>query len=72
MTAIESGGQEIAIQAAKNFWALRSLGVTVRKTNDTVIATRCIENGSFGHRVKITLPVQFPAQAADLPLPTQA
>jgi hypothetical protein len=39
------GGQEIAIQAAKNFRALRSLGVTVRKTIDTVIATRCIESG---------------------------
>ncbi len=39
------GGQEIAIQAAKNFWALRNLGVTVRKTIDKVIATRCIESG---------------------------
>jgi predicted nucleic acid-binding protein len=39
------GGQEIAIQAAKNFRALRVLGVSVRKTIDTVIATRCIENG---------------------------
>jgi len=39
------GGQEIAIQAAKNFRALRRLGVTVRKTIDTVIATRCIESG---------------------------
>ena len=33
------------IQAAKNFRALRVLGVTVRKTIDTVIATRCIESG---------------------------
>ena len=41
----ELGGQEIAIQAAKNFRALRKLGVTVRKTIDTVIATRCIEGG---------------------------
>ena len=31
--------------AAKNFRRLRSLGVTVRKTINTVIATRCIENG---------------------------
>jgi predicted nucleic acid-binding protein len=42
---VELGGQEIAIQAAKNFRALRKLGVTVRKTIDTVIATRCIESG---------------------------
>ena len=34
-----------AIQAARNFRALRALGVTVRKTIDTVIATRCIESG---------------------------
>ena len=45
LTVIELGGEEIAIQAAKNFRALRSLGVTVRKTIDTVIATRCIESG---------------------------
>jgi predicted nucleic acid-binding protein len=45
LTVVELGGQEIAIQAAKNFRALRSLGVTVRKTIDTVIATRCIESG---------------------------
>ena len=32
-------------KAAKNFRALRRLGVTVRKTIDTVIATRCIESG---------------------------
>jgi predicted nucleic acid-binding protein len=42
---IELGGPEIAIQAAKNFRTLRRLGVTVRKTIDTVIATRCIESG---------------------------
>jgi len=45
LAVVELGGQEIAIQAAKNFRALRSLGVTVRKTIDTVIATRCIANG---------------------------
>ena len=33
------------MQAAKNFRALRALGVTVHKTIDTVIATRCIESG---------------------------
>ena len=45
LTVVELGGQKIAIQAAKNFRALRRLGVTVRKTIDTVIATRCLESG---------------------------
>ena len=42
LVIVNLGGQEIAIQAAKNFRALRALGITVRKTIDTVIATRCI------------------------------
>ena len=42
---VELGGQEIAIQAARNFRALRKRGVTIRKTIDSVIATRCIESG---------------------------
>jgi predicted nucleic acid-binding protein len=42
---VELGGQDIAIQAARNFRALRSLGITVRKTIDTIIATGCIANG---------------------------
>ena len=45
LVIVELGGREIAVQAAKNFRALRNLGVTVRKTIDTVIATRCIESG---------------------------
>jgi predicted nucleic acid-binding protein len=45
LKVVELGGQQIAIQAAINFRALRRLGVTVRKTIDTVIATRCIEGG---------------------------
>ena len=45
LQVVELGGREIAIQAAKNFRALRRLGVTVRKNIDTVIATRCIESG---------------------------
>jgi predicted nucleic acid-binding protein len=45
LLVVELGGQKTAIQAARNFRALRRLGVTVRKTNDTVIATRCIESG---------------------------
>jgi predicted nucleic acid-binding protein len=42
---VELCGGEIAIQAARNFRALRKAGVTVRKTIDTLIATRCIESG---------------------------
>ncbi len=42
---VDLAGQGIAIQAARNFRVLRSLGVTVRKTIDTVIATRCMESG---------------------------
>ena len=45
LSVVDLGGQEIAIQAAKNYRALRPLGVTIRKTIDTVIATRCIESG---------------------------
>ena len=45
LTVVDLGGQEIAIQAARNFRALRNLGVTVRKTIDSVIAPRCIESG---------------------------
>jgi predicted nucleic acid-binding protein len=44
LTVVELGGQEIAIKAARNFRKLRCLGVTVRKTIDTIIATRCLES----------------------------
>lgn len=39
------GGADVAVEAAKNYRELRRLGVTVRKTIDTVIATRCIVSG---------------------------
>lgn len=39
------GGEAIAVEAARNFRRLRALGVTVRKTIDTIIATRCIVSG---------------------------
>lgn len=45
LLVVEIGGLNIAIQAARNFRELRRHGVTVRKTIDTVIATRCIESG---------------------------
>ena len=44
LVIVDVAGQKTAIQAARNFRVLRALGVTVRKTIDTVIATRCIES----------------------------
>ena len=45
LVVMDLAGQDIAIQAARNFRALRERGITVRKTIDTVIATRCIASG---------------------------
>jgi len=45
LTVVPIGGADIAIAAAQNFRALRKLGVTIRKTIGTLIATRCIESG---------------------------
>ena len=45
LDVVDIGGIDIAIQAARNFRTLRGLGITVRKTIDTLIATRCIEGG---------------------------
>lgn len=42
---VEIAGHAIAVKAAMNFRLLRAKGVTVRKTIDTLIATRCIEDG---------------------------
>src|SRR3546814_10309568 len=42
---IDIGGRDVAIQAARNFQTLRGKRITVRKTIDTLIATRCIEDG---------------------------
>jgi len=42
---IEIGGYHVALQAAKNYRMLRARGVSIRKTIDTLIATRCIEDG---------------------------
>lgn len=44
LDVVTLGGLEMAIQAARNFRALRARGVTIRKTIDTLIATRCIES----------------------------
>lgn len=42
LTQVTLGGPDIVIPAANHHRQLRSLGITVRKTIDTVIATRCI------------------------------
>ena len=43
--ALAVGGMEIAFEAARNYRRLRALGITPRKTIDTLIATRCIADG---------------------------
>ena len=42
---ITIAGMELAVNAARNYRKLRSMGVTVRGTVDVLIATRCIANG---------------------------
>lgn len=44
LDVVDIGGVEIGIAAARNFRLLRSRGIRVRKTIDTLIATRCIES----------------------------
>ncbi len=39
------GGEDVAVEAARNHRRLRALGVTWRKTIATIIATRCIGSG---------------------------
>ncbi len=45
LTIVRLGGYRLSIQAARNFRILRGHGFTVRKTIDSLIATRCIEDG---------------------------
>ena len=45
LTLVQIGGEAVAIQAARNFRSLRAQGMTIRKTIDTLIATRCIMDG---------------------------
>lgn len=45
LDVVELGERDVAVQAATYFRRLRRLGVTARKTIDTVIATRCIRDG---------------------------
>lgn len=47
----ETGGEHLAIEAARNFRSLRRRGHTVRKTIDCLIATFCLRQGhSLLHR----------------------
>lgn len=46
LTVVRVGGEEVAIEAARNFRRLRAKGVTVRKTIDSLIATYCILNAT--------------------------
>jgi predicted nucleic acid-binding protein len=47
----ETGGQDLAVESAKNFRALRRQGRTVRRTMDCLIATLCLTQGhSLLHR----------------------
>jgi predicted nucleic acid-binding protein len=45
MEAVTIGGPDIAVVAARNFRLLRAKGITVRKTIDCLIASRCIVDG---------------------------
>jgi predicted nucleic acid-binding protein len=42
---IDLAGYDLAIKASENYRSLRAMGITIRKTIDTLIATRCIEDG---------------------------
>ena len=37
-------GQNMALKSAENYRRLRKMGITIRKTNDVIIASFCIEN----------------------------
>lgn len=42
---IDLAGYDLAVKASENYRVLRAMGITIRKTIDTLIATRCIEDG---------------------------
>lgn len=42
---VEIGGRDVMVEAARYFRYLRGRGITIRKTIDTLIATRCIVSG---------------------------
>lgn len=44
-TRLDLCGYDLAVKAAENYRVLRNRGITIRKTIDTLIATRCIADG---------------------------
>lgn len=59
-TQIDLAGHNMAVRAARNFRILRAKGITVRKTIDTIIATRCIEDSlTLLHSDKDFIPFQM-------------
>jgi predicted nucleic acid-binding protein len=51
LEVFETGGVDLATEAARNYRVLRARGHTVRKTIDCLIATFCIRGGhSLLHR----------------------
>jgi hypothetical protein len=56
-THVDLCDYDLAIKASENYRTLRAKGITVRKTIDTLIATRCIEDGlSLLHSDRDFLP----------------
>ena len=54
---IDLVGYDLAMKASENYRKLRAMGITIRKTIDTLIATRCIEDGlTLLHSDKNFLP----------------
>ena len=45
LDVVPLGVHAVAVQAARHFRSLREKGITVRKTIDCIIATRCIMDG---------------------------
>ncbi len=45
LSQVTLGGEDIAVEAARNYRKLRARGVTVRGTVDVIIATRCLSEG---------------------------
>jgi len=59
LEVFDSGGIDVAREAARNYRALRTRGYSVRKTIDCVIATFCIrEQHSLLHRDRDFVPFE--------------
>lgn len=59
MHIVRLGGYQMSVEAARNFRILRKHGFTVRKTIDTLVATRCIsDNLELLHNDRDFLPFE--------------